>query len=182
MSNKEFFSSEGKDVPDRLSGFDTDEEIYGSDQNADGSAASIRSAMELEFAPGIEGEIEERAEEIQTRNNDPDIPDRFEDDVYRSQARAEAALGAVFRRGLGAYSDSAAKGVSRVQWGFARTADFADIVKFGQPDDADFTQDNDLLPDGHPKAKRDGETPFVEGVPEGDERDDVEAFLTEGMR
>jgi len=69
-----------------------------------------------------------------------------------------------------------------VQWGFARTADFADIVKTGQPDDDDYTQDNDLLPDGHPMAKRDGETPFVEGVPEGEERDDVEAFFREGMR
>jgi hypothetical protein len=177
MSDGEFFSSEGKDVPDRLSGFDTDAEIYGSDQNFEGSAASIESAMSLDFAPGIEEEIEERAREIQTRNNDPDIPDRFEDDVYRSEERAEAALGAVFRRGLGAYSDSAAKGVDRVQWGFARTADFADIVKSGEPDDPDFTQDNDLLPDGHPKAKRNGEMPFVEGVPSGEERDDIDAFL-----
>jgi len=69
------------------------------------------------------------------------------------------------------------EGVSRAQWSFGRTADFADIVKFGEPDDPDFVQDNDLLPDGHPLAIRDGETPFVEGVPNEEELLDVEGYF-----
>jgi len=71
MSGDEFFSSEGKDVPDKLSGFETDEDIYGSDQNYDGSAASIESAQDLSFDPAIEAEIAERAEEIRPRHSGP---------------------------------------------------------------------------------------------------------------
>jgi len=110
-------------------------------------------------------------------DNDPDIPDRFEDDVYRSEQRAFQAMKAVFRRGSGAYSRSAPPGVSRAQWSFGRTADFADIVKFGEPDDPDFIQDNDLLPDGHPMAIRDGEKPFVEGMPSEAEIIEIDEFM-----
>jgi hypothetical protein len=67
--------------------------------------------------------------------------------------------------------------VSRAQWSFGRTADFADIVKFGSPDDPHFTQDNDLLPDGHPLAKRKGETPFYEGMPSEAQIDEIDAFF-----
>jgi hypothetical protein len=52
-------------------------------------------------------------------------------------------------------------------------------VKFGQPDDPDFVQDNDLLPDGHPLAIRDGETPFVEGVPNEEQLVDVEGYFAD---
>jgi len=94
----------------------------------------------------------------------------------------------VFRRGSGAYSRSSVEGVSRAQWSFGRTADFADIVKFGQPDDPDFTQDNDLLPSGHPKRSIEDppegldEEPFVDGVPDGELRDDLDDLVEDRFR
>jgi len=179
MSGREFFESEGEDAGDDISSIPQvpEEQIFGSDRNPEGSAASIESASEITFSQAIEDELMERATKIQTVNNDPDIPDRFEDDVYRSEERAFDALKAVFRRGSGAFSNTSVEGVSRAQWSFGRTADFADIVKFGEPDDPDFTSDNDLLPDGHPLAIRDGETPFVEGVPNEEELVDVEGYF-----
>jgi hypothetical protein len=108
--------------------------------NPDGAAKSIESASQLDFSPQIEQTLEERAEAIQTIDNDPDKPDRFEDDVYRSQQRAEQALFASFARGLGAAQST--RGVeSSVQWGFARVDDFAKTVKSGSPDDAEFTSE-----------------------------------------
>jgi len=179
MSGREFFPSEGPDAGDDMSATPQvdEEQIFGSEVNEPGSAASIESASEISFGPDIEAELMERAEKIQTVDNDPEIPDRFEDDVYRSEERAFDALKAVFRRGSGAFSNTSAEGISRAQWSFGRTADFADIVKFGEPDDPDFTSDNDLLPDGHPLAIRDGGTPFVEGVPNEEELLDVEGYF-----
>jgi len=179
MSGREFFGSEGPDAGDDISSTPQveEEQIFGSDVNEPGSAASIESASEISFGPDIEAELLERAEQIQTVDNDPDIPDQFEDDVYRSEERAFDALKAVFRRGSGAFSATSVEGVSRAQWSFGRTADFADIVKFGTPDDPDYVQDNDLLPDGHPDAIRGGETPFVQGDPTAEQRAEIEAFL-----
>jgi len=143
-------------------------------RNPDGAAKSIESASAIEFNAQLEQTIDERAEAIQTIDNDPDIPDRFEDDVYRSEDRAEQALMASALRGMGAATSS--KGVeSPVRWGLARVDDFAKTVKSGEPDDAEFTSDNDLLPDGHPLASRDGETPFVKGVPDESKREKLEA-------
>lgn len=140
--------------------------------NPDGAAKSIESASQIGFSPKIESALRDRAESIQQIDNDPDKPDRFEDDVYRSEDRAFQALAASFSRGLGAAQSS--RGVeSSVRWGFARVDDFAKTVKTGSPDDADFTSDNDLLPDGHPLASRDGEQPFVEGVPDEDKRESL---------
>jgi hypothetical protein len=143
-------------------------------QNPDGAAKSIEAAAAIEFNDELETTIEERAEAVQTIDNDPDTPDRFEDDVYRSEERAEHALMASALRGMGAATSS--KGVeSPVRWGVARVDDFATTIKSGEPDDAEFTSDNDLLPDGHPLASRDGETPFVEGMPDERKRDNLEA-------
>jgi len=179
MTNGEFFASEGPDAGDDISATPQvdEEQIFGSAFNEPGSAASIESAADIQFGEDIEEELLERARKIQTVDNDPNIPDRFEDDVYRSEQRAFQAMKAVFRRGSGAYSRSAAPGVSRAQWSFGRTADFADIVKFGEPDDPDFIQDNDLLPDGHPLAIREGQTPFVEGMPSEAEVVEIDEFM-----
>jgi len=107
MSGREFFGSEGPDAGDDISATPQvdEEQIFGSDVNEPGSAASIESASEISFGPDIEAELMERAEKIQTVDNDPDIPDRLEDDVYRSEERAFDALKAVFRRGSGAFSE-----------------------------------------------------------------------------
>lgn len=144
--------------------------------NPDGAAKSIDSARQLSFDEEIRDPLRDRAEAIQTIDNDPGIPDKFEDDVYRSDDRAYQALKASFQRGLGAAQST--RGVdSSIQWGFARVDDFAKTVKSGEPDDAEFTSDNDLLPDGHPLASRDGDQPFVEGLPDEDKRMEIEKEL-----
>jgi len=74
--------------------------------NPDGAAKSVESASQLEYSQGIEETLDDRAEAIQETNNDPDIPDRYEDDVYATDARAEQAVRAVFARGLGAAQSS----------------------------------------------------------------------------
>jgi len=152
--------------------------------NPDGAAKSIQSASQIDFGPELDGIIEDRAEAIQETNNDPDIPDRYEDDVFTSQERAEQALKAVFSRGMGAAQDS--RGVeSSVQWGLARVDEFGGIVKTGEPDDSDYTQDNDLLPFGHPDRSVDfegiGDTPFVEGMPEKDTKDDLQPLFEDRL-
>jgi hypothetical protein len=168
MGDKPFWETE-KDLSDEEQERLTPDTDFEAD-NPDGAAKSIESASQLEFAPTIENELEDRAEAIQNTNNDPDIPDRFEDDVYRSEDRAFQAMKASFSRGLGAAQSS--RGVSSsVQWGYARTADMSGAVKTGSFDDDQF--DLDLLPDGHPKATRDGDQPFVEGVPTGDKRESI---------
>jgi hypothetical protein len=140
--------------------------------NPDGAAKSIESASQIEFSAPIEDALRDRAEAVQTVGNDPSKDDRFEDDVYRSEDRAFQAIAASFSRGLGAAQST--RGVdSSVQWGFARVDDFAKTVKTGDPDDAEFTSDNDLLPDGHPLASRGDSEPFVEGVPDGEKRQSI---------
>jgi len=148
-----------------------DQEFEGS--NPDGAAKSIESAEQIDYSPQVEDTLRDRAESIQGINNDPDKDDLFEDDVYTSEERAFQALKASFARGLGAAQSS--RGVdSAVQWGYARVDDFAKTVKKGEPDDAEFTSDNDLLPNGHPLASRDGDTPFAEGLPDEEKRMELE--------
>jgi len=147
MSDKPFWETEQDLTDAQQERIQVDEDFQS--QNPDGAAKSIESADAIKFNAQLEQTIEERAEAIQTIDNDPDIPDRFEDDVYRSEERAEQALMASALRGMGAATSS--KGVeSPVRWGLARVDDFAKTVKTGEPDDAEFTSDNDLLPDGHP--------------------------------
>jgi hypothetical protein len=141
-------------------------------QNPDGAAKSIESAEQIEFNPQLEETLRERARAIQNIENDPDKPDRFEDDVFRSFDRAFQAMKASALRGMGAATST--KGVeSPVRWGIARSDDFAKTIKAGDPDDAEFTSDNDLLPDGHPKASRESGSPFIEGIPSQEKQDDI---------
>jgi len=139
--------------------------------NPDGAAKSVESARQLSYSPAIESTLNERARAIQETDNDPDVPDRYEDDVFATDQRARQAVRGVFQRGLGAAQGS--RGVeSSVQWGFARVDEFGGIVKQGEPDDSEYTQDNDLLPYGHPRRRVDdppnglGDTPFVKGEPD----------------
>ena len=60
-------------------------------------------------------------------------------------------LKAVYRRGAGAYSTSHRPGVSRAAWSMARVNAFLRLVRSGRPSNPKYTQDNDLLPRGHPR-------------------------------
>jgi len=141
-------------------------------RNPDGAARSIESAEQIQFNPQLEETLRERARSIQEIGNDPDKQDKFEDDVFVSFDRAFQAVKASALRGMGAATST--KGVeSPVRWGIARVDDFAKTIKAGDPDDAEFVSDNDLLPNGHPKASRNGEQPFIEGIPKPKKQDQI---------
>lgn len=70
---------------------------------------------------------------------------------------SRASMGAlltVFRRGAGAFSTSHAPNMSRNGWGIARVNAFLYLLRTGRPSNPNYKQDNDLLPKGHPRAKR----------------------------
>lgn len=61
-------------------------------------------------------------------------------------------LKAVFQRGLGAFNVSHSPKIkSASAWAFARVNAFLYLVKNGRPQNAKYTGDFDLLPEGHPK-------------------------------
>ena len=73
---------------------------------------------------------------------------------------SKASLGmlkAVYRRGAGAYSRSHAPKMSRHGWAIARVNAFLKLLRSGKPSNSAYTQDNDLLPKGHPKKSKGSE-------------------------
>jgi hypothetical protein len=173
---KPFYETERDLTDEEQRKFEPDADFDSS--QPEGAGKSIESAREISFSDQIEEGLRDRAETLQTTENDPDIPDKFEDDVYRNEARAFQALKASFLRGLGAAQST--RGVeSNIRWSYARVDDFSKTVKAGEPDDAEFKSDNDLLPDGHPLASREetgelDDQPFVEGLPDEDMQDKIE--------
>jgi hypothetical protein len=70
---------------------------------------------------------------------------------------SKATLGmlkAVYRRGAGAFSTSHAPKMSRHGWAIARVNAFLTLLRTGRPSNSGYTQDNDLLPKGHPKKSK----------------------------
>ena len=70
---------------------------------------------------------------------------------------SKATLGmlkAVYRRGAGAYSTSHAPKMSRDGWAMARVNAFLTLLRTGKPSNSAYTQDNDLLPKGHPRRSK----------------------------
>ena len=70
---------------------------------------------------------------------------------------SKASLGmlkAVYRRGAGAFSTSHAPKMSRHGWAIARVNAFLTLLRTGKPSNSGYTQDNDLLPKGHPKKSK----------------------------
>lgn len=64
------------------------------------------------------------------------------------------SLKAVYRRGAGAYSVSHRPGMTRGQWAMGRVNAYLFLLRNGNPENANYKQDNDLLPAGHPKSSR----------------------------
>lgn len=65
-----------------------------------------------------------------------------------------AQLKAVFRRGAGAFSSSHAPGMDRTRWGLNRIKAFLYLLRNGRPSNPNYKQDNDLLPDSHPRSSK----------------------------
>lgn len=61
-------------------------------------------------------------------------------------------LKSVYNRGGGAYDDSHREGMSRQQWSMARVNAFLYLLRNGNPENDAYVQDNDLLPDEHPRS------------------------------
>ena len=75
---------------------------------------------------------------------------------------SKATLGmlkAVYRRGAGAFSTSHAPKMSRHGWAIARVNAFLTLLRTGKPSNSAYTQDNDLLPKGHPRKSKAEMTP-----------------------
>ena len=80
---------------------------------------------------------------------------------------SKATLGmlkAVYRRGAGAYSTSHAPKMSRHGWAIARVNAFLTLLRTGKPSNSAYTQDNDLLPKGHPRKSK---ASIIERVTDG---------------
>ena len=72
-----------------------------------------------------------------------------------------AQLKAVFRRGAGAFSSSHAPGMDRTRWGLNRIKAFLYLLRNGRPSNPNYKQDNDLLPDGHPRSSKKAKSGYL---------------------
>jgi len=110
----------------------------GSDKNDDGSASDKENDIDFSdsIIEGLKNKVEEHNEEY---GDEP------------GKRVTLDMLKAVFRRGAGAYSDSHREGISRNQWAYARVDAFLYLVRNGEPENENYTQDNDLLPEDHPR-------------------------------
>ena len=119
-----------------------EDQVFGSDENAEGSAAEPNEDLDLgaSFESGLE--------------------DRLEEHNAGSPAY-EATMGmlkSVARRGMGAYSKSHTPGKSRQEWAYGRVSKFLDKLE-DPPAHPQYYQDHDLLPKGHPQSTRENPGP-----------------------
>lgn len=132
-----------------------------------------------EFADAIDGEDPRRAVKPSEEENtmpDTSVSELISDQVKQAlKDKAEKhneehgdedgkeityrMLKNVFNRGMGAYQDSHREGMTPQQWSYARVNAFLYLVRNGNPENDAYTQDNDLLPEDHPKYN---ETPDEE--------------------
>ena len=115
--------------------------IYGSKTNKPGSAKA-KNARTIKFSDRTETSLRNKLEE----HNEKAQPGR------KATMRQ---LKAVYRRGAGAYSSSHRPGKTRDQWAMARVNAYLYLLRTGRPENKNYTQDNDLLPAGHPRSSKD---------------------------
>jgi HK97 family phage prohead protease len=121
-----------------------EEQIVGSDKNEPGSASGPGGDIELSEAAetGLRNKVKEHNDEMK-ENNRP------------SWTRATyGQLAAVYRRGAGAFSVSHRPGMTRGGWAMARVNAYLYLLANGEPKRKAYVQDNDLLPEDHPKSTR----------------------------
>jgi hypothetical protein len=111
----------------------------GSEKNKPGDTTTSRGGIEV--TEEVEKTLKDKIEEHNKKN------------PQDSQKADLGMLKAVWRRGAGAYSvgTPGRKGMTRPQWSMGRVNAFLKILSGSSPSDKDYTQDNDLLPKGHPK-------------------------------
>jgi hypothetical protein len=125
-----------------------DERIEGSDI-PDGAASSPRKAAQFEYSNPVEEALRDK---VETWNRE------FEDASDRNDEVEVPMVRAVFRRGMGAYSETHDPDVDegmdgRRDWGFARVNEFLERAanldeNAGFEVEDEYRQDDDLLPRG----------------------------------
>ena len=140
MSSEQPFEKEKADESDTPAA--PDEQIDGSDQPEDASASTVEEAKRLEYSDEIESALRDKIDQYQSRCNN-----RY--------GRVEMGeLKAVLSRAMGAYSSTHQPDVDRVEWGLARVRSYLNLRCTGSPVNPNYTQDNDLLPSGHPESTK----------------------------
>jgi len=86
-------------------------------------------------------------------------------------------LKAVYRRGANSYSKNHRPGQNRDQWAMARVDAFLKLLRSGKPDNSAYTQDNDLLPSGHPKCVKKPSSAITASALVPEEQDFADAIL-----
>jgi hypothetical protein len=121
-----------------------EDQIQGSDTNEPGSAGGAGGDIELseQTQIALRNKVTTHNEEMAAENK----PD------YTRTTYGQ--LSAVYRRGAGAFSTSHRPGVTRNQWAMARVNAYLYLLRNGNPQNAAYITDNDLLPTGHPKSTR----------------------------
>ena len=163
------FADEIEDGDPRKKPAQGGERQEGSEENPEDSAASEENAhtpitaatleedeeADIDFSDSIIEGLKNKKKEHNEEHGDED-----------GKKVTLEMLKKVYRRGAGAYSDSHREGMSRQQWSYARVNAFLYLVRNGNPENDEYTQDNDLLPDGHKRA-----TENSAGLPEDDSRE-----------
>lgn len=114
--------------------------IYGSKKNKPGSAKA-KNAKTIKFSDKTETALRNKMKEHNEK-------------APAGRKTTMAQLKAVYRRGAGAYSSSHRPGKTRDQWAMARVNAYLKLLKSGRPENSNYTQDNDLLPAGHPRSSK----------------------------
>ena len=110
--------------------------IKGSKKNPKGSASGGRS---ITFSAKTETALMNKVKE-------------HNKDAKAGRKATLAQLKAVYRRGAGAFSSSHRPGKTRDQWAMARVNAYLHLLSAGRPSNPNYKQDNDLLPQAHPKS------------------------------
>ncbi len=114
------------------------DQVKGSTKNPKGSASD---GKKITFSAAVEKSLKNKVEDHNKK-----APD--------GRKATLSMLKAAYRRGAGAYSTSHRPGKTRGQWAMARVNAFLRLLKSGKPSKAAYTQDNDLLPSGHPRSTK----------------------------
>lgn len=139
ISNLRKATKSPKDDPRRAKA-EPHERVRGSDLNEPGSAGTKGGGVALSATQEswLRSQVEDHNKRVSAKSK---------------QARMEP-LRKVYRRGMGAFSSTHHPSMSRDGWGRARVMHHLHLLEHGKPKNERYVQDNDLLPKGHPKMKK----------------------------
>lgn len=121
-----------------------EDQIEGSEKNKPGSAKG--AGGDIKLSDSTEKALRNKVSEHNEAMSETGKPD------YTRTTYGQ--LAAVYRRGAGAYSSSHRPGISRGAWAMARVNAYLYLLRNNRPENKNYVQDNDLLPEAHPKSTR----------------------------